>query len=52
MGFSGIRALILIAVLVVLIVAMSRFDLPGWIIPVGLLAAAAVLRTKEKSASS
>ncbi len=52
MSFGGIRALIMIAVLVLLIVGMSRFDLPGWIIPVGLLATGAVLKAKTKSTSS
>ena len=53
MGFSGIRAVILIAVLIGLVMAVSRFDLPGWLVPLGLgtgrargarLAAAAPLR--------
>ena len=49
-GFSGIRALIIIAVLVILVVGMSRFDLPGWIVPVGVLATAALLKPRKKSA--
>jgi hypothetical protein len=52
MGFSGVRALILIAVLVVLIVAVTKFDLPGWLLPVGLVGTAALLKNKEKAASS
>src|SRR5262245_25813154 len=44
MGFSGIRALIMILVLVALMIGMSKFNLPGWIIPVGLLATGAVLK--------
>ena len=52
MGFSGIRALIMVAVLVVLLVGMSRFNLPGWVVPVGVLAAAALLKAREKKASS
>jgi hypothetical protein len=51
MGFSGARAIVLIAVLVVLMVAVTKFDLPGWIVPVGLLASAAILKNKEKAAS-
>jgi len=40
MGFSGIRAVILLVVLVVLVLGVSRLDLPGWIVPVGLLGSA------------
>jgi hypothetical protein len=52
MGFSGARAIIMIAVLIALIVAVTKFDLPGWLLPVGLLASAAVLKNKEKAASN
>jgi hypothetical protein len=52
MGFSGARAIVLIAVLVVLMVAVTKFDLPGWIVPVGLLASAAILKNKEKASDS
>ena len=52
MGFSGVRALILIAVLLVLVVAVSKFDMPGWFVPVGLLASAAILKGSEQRASS
>ena len=52
MGFSGVRALIMIVVLVALVIGMTRFDLPGWIIPVGLIAAGVALRSREKRASS
>jgi hypothetical protein len=51
MGFSGARAIVLIAVLVVLMVAVSKFDLPGWIVPIGLLVSAGILKNKEKAAS-
>ena len=47
-----VRQLIMVAVLVVLLVGMSRFNLPGWIVPVGVLAAAALLKAREKKASS
>jgi len=52
MGFSGIRAVILVAVFVVLLLGITRFDLPGWILPVGLIAAGVALKAWEKSASS
>jgi hypothetical protein len=52
MGFSGIRAVILIAVLVGLVYGVSQLDLPGWIVPVGLIGSAAGLRAWEKRASS
>ncbi len=51
MGFSGIRAVILIVVLVGSMWAVSRFDLPGWIVPVCLLVASALLKGWEKQAS-
>jgi hypothetical protein len=51
MGFSGMRAVILVAVLIVLIVAVTKFDLPGWLLPVGLIASAALLKNAEKAAS-
>ena len=52
MGFSGIRAVILIAVLVGLVYGVSQLDLPGWIVPVGLIGSAAGVRAWEKRASS
>jgi hypothetical protein len=52
MGFSGIRAVILVAVFVVLLLGITRFDLPGWSLPVGLIAAGVALKAWEKSASS
>ena len=52
MGFSGIRAIILVVVLVALVIGVTRFDFPGWILPVGLLGSAALLRAWEKRASS
>jgi len=51
MSFSGVRALVLIAVLVVLVLGMSRFHLPGWIIPIGLLVTAGALKGKQKRVS-
>ena len=52
MGFSGIRAVILIAVLLALVIGVSKFDLPGWFVPVGLLATGAILRNAEQRASN
>jgi hypothetical protein len=51
MGFSGMRAVIMVGVLVVLGVAVFKFGLPGWILPVGLLATGLVLKGSEERAS-
>ena len=52
MGFSGSRAIIMIAVLVVLAIAVTKFDLPGWLLPVGLVATGVFLKNAEKAASN
>jgi hypothetical protein len=52
MGFSGIRAVILIVVLVGLVLAVTKLHLPGWILPVGLLLTAGLLKGAEKKASA
>jgi len=52
MGFSGPRALIMVAVLVVLVVGIGQYDLPGWILPVGLIGTGVLLKAWEKRASS
>ena len=52
MGFSGIRAAILIVVLVGLVLAVTKLGIPGWIVPVGLLVTAGALKGAEKKASS
>ena len=52
MGFSSIRAIILIVVLFALLLAVTKFDLPGWILPVGLMATAVLLKGAEKKASA
>ena len=52
MGFSGIRAIILGLVLVALLIAVSQLDLPGWIVPVGVIAAGAAMKAWENRASS
>jgi hypothetical protein len=51
-GFSGIRAVILIVVFVVLLLGVTKLDLPGWLLPVGLLLTAGVLKGAEKKASA
>jgi hypothetical protein len=52
MGFSGIRAVILIVVFVVLLLCVTKLDLPGWLLTVGLLLTAGVLKGAEKKASA
>lgn len=51
MSFSGTRALVLVGVLVVLGVAVFKFHLPGWLMPVGLIATGVVLKGAETRAS-
>lgn len=52
MGFSGLRAVIMAIVLVGLMVGVGTFDLPGWIVPLGLIAAGILLKAWENRASS
>jgi hypothetical protein len=52
MGFSGLRAIVMIVVLVGLVLGVTRFDLPGWSVPVGLIVAALLLKGWEKRATS
>jgi hypothetical protein len=52
MGFSGIRAVVLLAVLVGLLAAVNRYDLPGWLIPLGLVLTAGALKGAEKRAET
>jgi hypothetical protein len=52
MSFSGLRAVVLVAVLFGLVVAVKKFDLPGWLVPVGLLATGVVLKNTEKAVSN
>jgi hypothetical protein len=47
MGFSGARAVMMIVALVVLVVAVTKFDLPGWIIPVGLIVAGVLVKERR-----
>jgi hypothetical protein len=51
MGFSGIRAVILVVVLIVLVLGVTKLGLPGWLLPVGLLLTAGALKGAEKKAS-
>jgi hypothetical protein len=51
MGFSGMRAVLLAGVFVVLLVAVTKFDLPGWLLPLGLIISAAALKNAEQRAS-
>jgi hypothetical protein len=51
MGFSGIRAIIIVAALIVLAVAVTKFNFPGWLLLVGLIATGVLLKGAEKSAS-
>jgi hypothetical protein len=50
MSFSGLRAIILLAVLFSLVLAVSKFDLPGWIVPVGMVVTGVALKKSEKAA--
>jgi hypothetical protein len=52
MSFSGLRAGVLVAVLIGLVVAVTKFDLPGWLVPVGLLVTGAALKNSEKAVSN
>ena len=52
MGFSGIRAVILIVVFIGLLLAVTKGGLPGWILPVGLLLSAALMKGSEKKAET
>jgi hypothetical protein len=51
MSFSGTRALILVGVLVGLGVAVFKFNLPGWLLPLGLIATGVILKGAETRAS-
>ena len=47
MSFSGPRVVLMIVALVVLVVAVTKLDLPGWIIPVGLIVAGVVVKERR-----
>jgi len=44
MGFSGVRAVIMIAILVGLVLAVTKLDWPGWILPVGLIVSGVLVK--------
>ena len=52
MGFSGLRAVIMVDVLVVLAFGVTQYDLPGWLLPVGLIGTGVLLKAWESRASS
>jgi hypothetical protein len=52
MGFSGIRAVLMIALLFVLVIGVTRFDLPGWIVPVGFITGGVLLKGWEKKSTA
>jgi hypothetical protein len=52
MGFSGIRAVILIVVLIALVLATTKLGMPGWLVPVGLILTGVLLKGAERRASS
>jgi hypothetical protein len=52
MGFSGLRVIIMAVVLIVLINAVTKFDLPGWLLPVGLILSGILLKSAEQRTSS
>ena len=45
MGFSGVRAVIMIAILIALILAVTKLDMPGWILPVGLITSGILVKS-------
>jgi len=45
MGFSGVRALVMVVILVVLVLAVTKLSLPGWILPVGLIASGVLVKS-------
>jgi hypothetical protein len=51
MGFSGVRALILVGILIGLIVMVTKFNFPGWFVAVGIVLAGALLKGWEKKSS-
>jgi len=45
MGFSGVRAVIMIAILIGLILAVTKLDMPGWVLPVGLIVSGVLVKS-------
>ena len=52
MGFSGVRALTMIVLLVALGAGVFKFGLPGWILPVGLLVGGTLLKGWETKSTT
>jgi hypothetical protein len=52
MALSGMGAVILIAVLIGLVLAVTKLNLPGWTLPEGLVLTAGLLKAAEKKASA
>ena len=49
MGFSGVRALIMVVILIALVLAVTKLGLPGWILPVGLIVSGIVVKSVNVS---
>ena len=45
MGFSGIRAVIMVVMFVLLLMAVTKMNMPGWILPVGLIVTGIILKS-------
>ena len=45
MGFSGVRALVMIAILIGLVLMVTKLDMPGWILPVGLIVSGILVKS-------
>jgi hypothetical protein len=52
MSFGGIRAIILVVVLIGLVLGVTKLGLPGWTLPVGLILTGVLLKGTEKKASA
>ena len=52
MGFSGIRALIMVVVLIALVLAVTKLGMPGWILPVGLIGTGVLLKSIKVTRAS
>jgi hypothetical protein len=45
MGFSGVRALIMVVILIALVLAVTKLGLPGWVLPVGLIVSGILVKS-------
>jgi hypothetical protein len=52
MGFSGMRAVIMVVMFVALILAVTKLDMPGWILPVGLIVTGILLNSVKVTRAS